>query len=475
MIELTHCYIRFPEELDNRLDVLYNDTLFDNIPIAMDRSKYNFRNLSCVVYFNKLSRNPMELPEDEFEYVEIGRVDLVKGKANSIKMLGKEATSSRVRKVIKRNNVIVSTTRPTRGAIAIIPSKLDNQICSTGFAVLETKASIIPEFLFLALRMNLTTKQFEKHCSGSGYPAISQEYGLPKIKIPVPNSIGEQEEIIHKIKPFQYRALRYEILAKKVRSQIESLFLGEIGIAIDNNINFVHKSGRESTSFSFYCFDQGHERLDYLYYHPHYEILESIKKYTNTTLSKIIYSPVVRGKTPDYVDGEEGIPVIKTVDLTNQGINLESCLRVDKDFFEANPEIHIKRNDILIASTGLISMGKVDIFEHDDNATCDGHVSIVRLNEGYDPLFVTMYLRSVFGQIQIEKYFTGSSGQIEIQPHDIGKIILPDNTKTGVPLEKQKLIGKKVKEALDKAIVYESLAREKWYEVNTIFEDIILR
>ena len=66
-------------------------------------------------------------------------------------------------------------------------------------------------------------------------------------------------------------------------------------------------------------------------------------------------------------------------------------------------------------------MGKIDVFENKTNFLVDGHLSIIRVNENYDPNFVTYFLRSDFGKTQIERLFSGSSGQIEIQPKEIDR------------------------------------------------------
>lgn len=87
-------------------------------------------------------RNPTSTPDEPFLYVDISSVDVTTGMiTNPQQLLGEEAPS-RARKVIREGDIIISTCRPTRGAVAVVPKELDNQICSTGFSVIRAKESI---------------------------------------------------------------------------------------------------------------------------------------------------------------------------------------------------------------------------------------------------------------------------------------------------------------------------------------------
>jgi hypothetical protein len=121
---------------------------------------------------SKEMRDPTGHPEESFSYVDISSVDVgagVIGTATNI--LGEEAPS-RARMSIRAYDVLVSTVRPTRGAIAVVPVELHGQICSTGFVVLRCKAGVNPFFLHFVLRLRSTAEQFRKFATGSSYPAI---------------------------------------------------------------------------------------------------------------------------------------------------------------------------------------------------------------------------------------------------------------------------------------------------------------
>lgn len=154
----------------------------------------------------------------------IGNVDTKWGELNSVVMKGKDAKSSRMRRVMYEGNVLVSTTRPTRNAIAIVSTELDKQICSTGFAVLKCKPTMNNRFLFYALRTWLSNLQFAKHCSGSGYPAINQETDLPHIRVPVLLAIDDQAKIASEVDDLTSKAREIEGESKNKQQIAETVF-----------------------------------------------------------------------------------------------------------------------------------------------------------------------------------------------------------------------------------------------------------
>lgn len=142
-------------------------------------------------------RNPALEPDKAFIYIDISSVDVTTGMiTNPQELLGEEAPS-RARKVVKAGDIIISTCRPTRGAIAIVPKELDNQICSTGFSVIRAHQDISNQYLHFILRSDAVKEQFRKFSTGSSYPAILDD-DVKKTVIPVPSK-AVQNEIAKKV------------------------------------------------------------------------------------------------------------------------------------------------------------------------------------------------------------------------------------------------------------------------------------
>lgn len=154
--------------------------------------------IDTVASIVKAKRNPTLSPDELFQYVDISSVDVSVGRIVSPQELLGEEAPSRARKAIQEGDIIISTCRPTRGAIAIIPAELDGQVCSTGFSVVRANTKkVIPQFLHWALRLESTLEQFRKWSTGSSYPAILDE-DVAKTRIPVPD-LSVQKKIIESV------------------------------------------------------------------------------------------------------------------------------------------------------------------------------------------------------------------------------------------------------------------------------------
>ncbi len=174
--------------------------------------------------------------------------------------------------------------------------------------------------------------------------------------------------------------------------------------------------------------DPRHDRMDKLL-----EDISKTKGYKLETISDLIsrnICQIINGKTAEiYVS--QGIPIIKVRNVTNEGIIWDDIDYVIRDFFEPNKRSHLKKNDVLITSTGLGTIGRIAVMDKDDECMTDGHVTTIRIldTSKISPDYLTHYLRSVFGQMQMERYTVGSTGQTELNDPDIAliKILYPEN------------------------------------------------
>jgi type I restriction enzyme M protein len=137
----------------------------------------------------------------------------------------------------------------------------------------------------------------------------------------------------------------------------------------------------------------------------------------------------VSGKgSSEYVS--EGVPILKVRNVTGEGINWVTDY-VLPSFYAENPSSYLRRGDVLVTSTGLGTIGRVDLLDVDGQCMTDGHISTLRLRAArtMDPDFLVHYLRSPLGQMQIERYTVGCTGQTELNDTDLVKlkVIFPQN------------------------------------------------
>ncbi|MDM5270790.1 restriction endonuclease subunit S [Sulfurovum sp. zt1-1] len=210
-------------------------------------------------------------------------------------------------------------------------------------------------------------------------------------------------------------------------------------------------------------------RFSSRFHNPLTRKIEKIFHSKNTIkLKTILEQDIKRGVSPKY-DENGDIPVVKTGQLKNGNIDLIDCEFVNEDFFTLKEKAQIKENDILIASTGKVSLGKIDINEQDEqDLIADGHVSIVRVNNNYNPLFLTYFLRSLLGTYQIERDYTGATNQIELYVNEIKNFYIPDFT-----LKKQHKIAEQIKFQIDAQKMIDEQIKQKQKEISDIVYSVI--
>ena len=149
--------------------------------------------LGEVVEINKESIDPTRaFPDKKFFYIDIDSVENGTGTVRDVKqILGKDAPS-RARRIIHYNNVLMSTVRPYLKAFTIVPKNLNNQICSTGFAVLSCKEPIFPQFLLYTLFTKSVIEQCTRMMRGGQYPALNVNQ-VSNIKLPLPPLLEQQK------------------------------------------------------------------------------------------------------------------------------------------------------------------------------------------------------------------------------------------------------------------------------------------
>ena len=146
---------------------------------------------------------------DAFQYIEIANVDgeLLRVSGSLTPCAG---APSRARRRVRAGDILVSTVRPERQTVGVVPSHLDGAICSTGFAVLRPKA-VPPYALAAALRAPNVTAQLVGIASGVAYPAFDAR-ALPSIRV----DLGSAE--------WQARCSAYGVALEALELQRRSIF-----------------------------------------------------------------------------------------------------------------------------------------------------------------------------------------------------------------------------------------------------------
>ncbi|MBI2548159.1 restriction endonuclease subunit S [Candidatus Woesearchaeota archaeon] len=307
--------------------------------IGMIPQDWRVFSLDETTEINKESRDPSNKPETPFFYIDIESVENESGNIKNVKrLIGKEAPS-RARRVVHENDVIMSTVRPYLKAFAIVEKKYENQICSTGFAVLTSKDKIHPKYLLYSLFTKGVINQCTKMMTGGQYPALNSSQ-VARINIPLP-PILEQKKI------------------------------SEVLSTVDTRLDIVE---RES------------QRVERLKVGLMKELFDG-KKWPSVLLGDEKFFEMIMGQSPPselYNRDGIGLPFL-------QGNAEFGDLHPSPTIYCSKPLKVAKEGDILIsvrAPVGEVNMANTDC--------CIGRgVGAIRAKDGVDSQFLFFYLKSV--------------------------------------------------------------------------------
>lgn len=162
----------------------------------LKKSKFQLSSIGKSFKFVKRGFNKAHYKEETFRYIEIGAIDPIKGILEAKEVEIKKAPS-RATQIVKNGDFIIGMTRPYLKKFAIVTEEYDNNICSSGFCMVQQSENYYLPFLHQFLKCSYGIEQLKNKMTGGLYPAITEEE-LKEIKIPIP-ILEKQIEIMNLI------------------------------------------------------------------------------------------------------------------------------------------------------------------------------------------------------------------------------------------------------------------------------------
>ncbi|GIB31871.1 type I restriction modification DNA specificity domain protein [Vibrio cholerae] len=180
---------------------------------------------------------------------------------------------SRAQKLVKKDDVLFATTRPTQMRYCLIDEEYDGAVASTGYCVLRVKRDVtLPKWILHLISSSDFKKYLEENQSGSAYPAISdakvKDFSIP---IPCPDnpekSLAIQAEIVRILDAFtamtaeltaelnmrkkQYNYYRGQLLSFE-EGDVEWKTLGDLAENLDSKRKPITSGLREAGEIPYY-------------------------------------------------------------------------------------------------------------------------------------------------------------------------------------------------------------------------------
>lgn len=216
-------FVELSEISGTRFDAEYHQSYYTALQNAINQGKY------AVAKIRDLMDNVKDLSqpfEEKVIYVEIGDIE-VENATIDLKTMPLEKLPNNTKICIKQGDLLISTVRPNRKAIAIYENE-NIAYCTSAFCVLRENGKYKKELLQYLLRTSIFNALIVRNTTGSTYPTINNS-DILNLKIPLP-PLPVQKKIADEIIKRKQKALNLQKEAKdilkSVKIQVEKIILG---------------------------------------------------------------------------------------------------------------------------------------------------------------------------------------------------------------------------------------------------------
>jgi type I restriction enzyme S subunit len=403
------------------IDRRINSEYYDVSNLSQSEKLSSMEYISKYFDLSKKRFDPNKYKKQTFKYIDISNVDINTGKYE-ISVIDKFEAPSRARKKVDKGDILISTVRPNRNAVAIISENDEGLVASTGFAVLLSKDNIDRYYSFAALKNQFTIKQLIRKASGGMYPAIAEEEVM-SLKIPIP-SPEIQKYIGDKVR--RAEELREE--AKRLKKETEDLIINKLGtINLEENRNY---------SSAFISSGKIVERIDSEYYHSKYLKIEDELNRKGYKVKKLgeVCTRIFNGRTYSTTDKERKYCNVGVGELGDWFVNKSKEKFINE---KVDKKYCLKANSIIWGNAAHLAKyigEKVNIVLEEETVIPTTEVTAIEPNEeAIDPYYLFIFMRTQWGYYQIQRTVKGMTAHS--YPQDISNILVPIIDLTNEELE----------------------------------------
>jgi len=416
----------------NEIDDLLNPNYYRGIYLDATR-KVNLdgrqRTLASISY--KIADGPFGSQLKTDEYISNGiplfRVSDVQNL--SINLTDIVYISPEKQRQLSRSKVIpgdILITKAGRiGSSAVVPQTIQQANITSHLALIRLKNSIDPYFVAAFLESKYGRLLSERSSHKSTRPELTKTE-VEKIPVYLPN-LKIQTYIGDKVR----LAEKYREEARKLFTEAQTIFAEAVGASEftprSNNTNIIQSK-------------QMTERLSAEFHLPKYYDLENHLAslgWPVQCIGDLLREPIIRLSSP-VSNNTPGYPCILTSDIEPYFIEWETpSLWISTEDYHEWKGI-LGPNDVVYTSVGPPVGEAAVVLGTQLPMVIGGDVSILRTNQDLHHGYLALFLNSIFGQMQNERYARGIR-QRRVYPDDIASFLIPV-----LPKDTQSAIGQRV-------------------------------
>ncbi|HOR88138.1 MAG: EcoKI restriction-modification system protein HsdS [Candidatus Methanofastidiosum methylothiophilum] len=168
-----------------RMDAEYFQPAYEELIEKIKNYKYGYKKLLNLSKDIKPNFNPLSFPNNTFNYVELSNIDSSLGIITDFTTLKGDEAPSRAKRILKHEDIIVSSIEGSLDKVAIVDKYSENSIASNGFFQLRPMG-ILPETLLIMFKTSILQMQLKKGCSGTILTAVPtnslKKFIIPNVK-----------------------------------------------------------------------------------------------------------------------------------------------------------------------------------------------------------------------------------------------------------------------------------------------------
>ncbi|MCU4456424.1 restriction endonuclease subunit S [Acinetobacter pittii] len=369
---------------------------------------------------------------ESHQYIDLTSVNVDTKKIIETTEVKASNAPSRAQKLVKKDDVLFATTRPTQMRYCLIDEEYDGAVASTGYCVLRVKRDVIlPKWILHLISSSDFKKYLEENQSGSAYPAISdakvKDFSIP---IPCPDnpekSLAIQAEIVRILDAFT--AMTAELTAElNIRKKQYNYYRDQLLSFEEGDVEW--KNLEDVASFRRGSFPQ---------------------PYGNS----------------EWYDGEGCMPFVQVADVADFGFTLHQTTKQKISKLAQPKSIFVEKGTVVVSLQGTI--GRVAITQYDSYV--DRTLAIfTSYKEDINKKYFAHQLKAKF---DLEKEFARGSTLKTITKQEFSKFQIPippieEQNRIVALLDKFDTLTHSIKQGLPREIEL----RQKQYEY---YRDLLL-
>jgi type I restriction enzyme, S subunit len=327
---------------------------------------------------------------DTFSYIDISSIDIQSGRIAEVKSISADDAPARAKRMVHAGDVLVSTVRPDRGAVAIVPESLDGAVASTAFIVLRptrTSSAVV----WAWLRSPEVRERLSAGATGAIYPTLRQSQVL-ELQVPVhtPDAFSGLAQQVQQIINRTVSASASEGDETKGPSLLQ-----KFGIQVQKQKESTFWVDRSALSA---------DRLDPETYMPHHaDLIDRLQQVANPVLPLKDVATVTAG-TPTKSTYDEGVSVLRPRNLRDGRVDVSELSQA----VPLRTSVPVKAGDILVTVMGARSGEAALVSTDAEGLLFDNNLALVRIVESdghhqIDPEYLVAFLNSDLGQMLVSR------------------------------------------------------------------------